>query len=409
MAGQAVVDLKKLAPSGVHCGILKGVHEADTAAEEDMVGIVIYLIDGHAEYMYVPFCMNLAQLGTQVATRSGVFRPEEFSFFEIIEDPFVHARLLPESCKVADLWSMWQRMRTGGCGVSRLQWQRRFLRKDEVLCAEDPAHAALAFRQAMIAHLRQPAPSGDDPELLFKIAAALVCAEFDQVATDLRKKDCLELVPRHAVEDLSRSQREEWRQRILQFSRKRQLRQHLGPHVPFLDRMSYIFQLMQQTRFFGAMVWRARQTASLHKQSLVSTTPAQTVSLHPREAEPDVWIIVQPDGVHLLAGNKRRSIKRWALCYRDRCEDLSSTPCSSAKAATRAGVGASNTAVLQKLRACRLLDCTACDNVLQFVVVACGNIARDLKYGVSLACPEASNVALAVQQSLADSAAAETR
>lgn len=396
------VGVPEVSPGAAHIDVGMGPDDGPFAADPDMVGIVVYLIDGHAEYMYVPVSMDLGQLGTQMAIRSGVLRRDGFGFFEVLLDSPVPPRLLPDGTKVADLWSLWQRRRSEGGQVSRLHWQRRFLRKGEALRAEDPAHAALAFRQAVVAHLRQPAPTDDDPELLIRIAAALWCAEFDQVATDPRKRDCLDLLPSHALGDLSRPQREEWRQTVMQRSRKKQLRQQLGPHVPLLERMRHIFDILQETRCFGAMSWRARHALAPEGEPAVPAAPAQNVSLHPREVEPEVWVSVHLAGVQLLVGSRKRSLKRWALWYKDPLVELAASTPAVAKAAFRAGVSANNVAALQKRRACRVLRCGARGGLLQFVVTACGASAEDPQCTISLACPQASDVAFAIREALVD-------
>jgi len=286
------------------------------------MAIVVHLVDGSSQHMYVPVRMTLDQLGAQTAVRLGVRRASDFSFFQLL-DGCDTPRMLPDHLIVPEMCDKWTQLKEASGRTSKLLWRRRFLNADEQLLASDLAHAALTFRQALTDFLHKPVQAGDDPQLPAKIAGAIICVEFDHgtdahVQQKLKEDGFIEkLLPRYAMKGIIPGQLDKLRVDIMRT--QKELRPELEQtSLMQIQRMSRIFALMQNTNLFGSHFWKARQTLQPQTQIAVAGAPGEILRFNPWDPEGDLYIFVNLHGIHLLPAhtNPNQPVKLRSFTFR---------------------------------------------------------------------------------------------
>jgi len=331
-AAQQAADLAK------RC--LDGVVELEVAATEassknlaasdqnfcDVVAAVVHLVDSSSVQVWAPVTASLDELGKLLATKIGVKKASDFSFFQVLRSNDM-PRLLPGHVKVEDLCKKWQELRDATKEVSFLHWRRRFLRCDEALRASDLGHAALTFRQALVMHLQRPAPPDDDSENIKKIAASILCAEFDTFPDDI---DGIlpQLMPAFALPKKTKT-RAQLADVIRLMAKELQDKNGLGPTVHHFQRMSRTMYHLQRLRLFGSYHWAARQIVSAPQgQVVVASAPPASLPINPKEVESDVYLCVDILGIHFLPRGgtnvfwKTAGAKQWSFTYRSPSKEL---------------------------------------------------------------------------------------
>jgi len=391
-----------------------------------MMAVVVHLVDGSSQQMYVPVKMTVGELTLQTGARLGVRHVLDFSFFQLL-DGCDAPRLLPDHLVVTEMCDKWQQLKEATGRSSRLLWRRRFLRTDEVLLAGDLAHAALTFRQALTDFLLKPVRAADSTELPVKLAGVILCVEFDHgsdaaVERKLQEKGFMQkLLPRYITRDLRPEHHAEWRSRIL--DAQREMRPSMDAHMPQIQRMSRTLSLLQGTELFGSHVWSARQViAAPNAQPAVAGVPARTLKVHPTDAEADVWIFVDLNGVHLVlaqptpatrAGSTHRS-----FTFRDRCSlagigRTSGSGAMAARASPHGGgaVGSAPPSAEADAAATeaegdvdRLLRWGARPTFLQLVVYAASSPML-----ITLLCPQSLDAAFVIHRAISEEVAPRRR
>lgn len=117
------------------------------------------------------------------------------------------------------------------------------------------------------------------------------------------------LFPKHCLAGLNSQEIDALRQNVLDTAND--LKPVLGPKADLtpLQTMSHTFVLFQKRMLFGSHHWRARQVLSSPTgpagNAAVMGAPSQTMKLHPRVLEPEVWICVSIRGLRLLPVSSR--------------------------------------------------------------------------------------------------------
>eukprot|EP00931_Biecheleriopsis_adriatica_P049621 TRINITY_DN28706_c0_g1_i1.p1 TRINITY_DN28706_c0_g1~~TRINITY_DN28706_c0_g1_i1.p1 ORF type:complete len:1752 (+),score=268.07 TRINITY_DN28706_c0_g1_i1:97-5352(+) len=420
--GQDEVDARAWQLAGLASECLKAIKAAlpsKPAGEDtsgDLVGVVVYLIDGTSQNLFVPVATTLRELSTLLGSRIGVKNWKDFAFFQVT-DKAEWPRLLPDMLAVSELVSVWEQLKEATGLTGHLHWRRRFLRSKEMLLASDPYHAALTFKQATLCHLHRPAPcqEGSAVEQL-ETAAALLCLDSDNPVQKIRENDV-------SVEQLlkGRSAGSEAHQELQMLVKR--LQPLFGPRAPQLQRMSRALERMQRFPFFGAHHWPAQQIAHGLASVVVNDPPARALKLHGRQAEPEVWIFVDASGLHLVpaSSSHRSGACIWSFFFQTDTastrsiinsprRSLSKLRRSSMHWVTslfRQGEDQSPSHVVRELprNTGRLLRWGACHDLLQLVVHTRepGRSVANQSMLVSLECSSALDAAFVVHCALCES------
>eukprot|EP00927_Polykrikos_kofoidii_P040165 TRINITY_DN34382_c0_g1_i1.p1 TRINITY_DN34382_c0_g1~~TRINITY_DN34382_c0_g1_i1.p1 ORF type:complete len:1822 (-),score=257.08 TRINITY_DN34382_c0_g1_i1:433-5898(-) len=280
-----------------------------------VVGIVFHLLDWSKQHLYAKVRSTLRELSAQAGHKLGIRRWRDFSFFQIWDaggttiDPNLDAdlfagssnkRLMSADVQISDLFSKWQQIKETTGRTVRLFWLRRYIRPDEMLSLGDPLHAALTYRQALLAHLKNGVSTGDSMDVLIQIAASILCVEYDCATTRLKETGFLErLLPAHCANDLSVPNFVgKWREVVMDEAKG--LRTRMGPLAEQHARMSRLFAELQRTQFFGAHTWSARYTAVPRSEQAAVADPPTNFWQGLGRQDQDVRIFVDLLGVHLL-------------------------------------------------------------------------------------------------------------
>ncbi|CAE7581259.1 Myo5a [Symbiodinium natans] len=393
----------------------------------DMVGVLVYLIDGSSQNLFVPVATTLKDMSSLMGSRVGVKHWRDFAFFQTTGKG-ESLRMLPDILPVSELISMWQKIREATGLTGHLHWRRRFLWPQEMLQAGDLHHAALTFRQAVRSHLHRPAPcqAGAEAEEMMT-AAALLWLESYNPLQQIKDNDRLvhELL-KGQMSGLKPTQQDAIRQRLQ--AKVKDLRKEYGPRVPQLQRMTRAFALMRCFPHFGTHHWPAKgiSAAKVHAagNAAVSNPPDKNLVLHLRQTEPELWIFVDTFGLHLAPAlaSHTSGAALWSFLFQDTASSGDSevhnetSPSSPATAYSRrrslsemaSDDGATTPSVRRNIRLpkqCgRLLRWGAKPGALQLVVHSAdlGRSGPILPQLISLACPDALDAAFVVHSALCE-------
>lgn len=400
----------------------------DDDTSGDMVGVLVYLIDGSSQNLFVPVATTLKEMSSLMGSRVGVKHWRDFAFFQATGKA-ESLRMLPDILPVSELISMWQKIREATGLAGHLHWRRRFLVPQEMLQAGDLHHAALTFRQAVRSHLHRPAPcqaGGEAEEMM--TAAALLWLESYNPLQQIKDNDRLvhELL-KGQMSGLKPTQQDAVKQRLQ--AKVKDLRKEYGPRVPQLQRMTRAFALMRCFPYFGTQHWPAKGISAAKVYAAgtmaVSNPPEKYLALHLRQTEPELWIFVDTFGLHLAPAlaSHTNGAALWSFLFQDTTsasgdsavqDDAgSSTPSSAFRRRSLSELvasddGATTPSARRNLRLpnqCgRLLRWGAKPGALQLVVHSAdlGRSAPKLPQLVTLACPDALDAAFVVHSALCE-------
>jgi hypothetical protein len=157
--------------------------------EADIVPVQVMLIDCSTRKVHVASSANLTDLGKLVAEQLHVSKPDEFSFFQMIEGVDAH-RLLPDTIVLSSLLPKWKKLASTTGKVSRLLWKRRFMRVDESLQTDELMHAKLTYQQALWDYLHYPI--SEDLPYVCNIAGMILASDKDHFAKYIQEKKLTE-------------------------------------------------------------------------------------------------------------------------------------------------------------------------------------------------------------------------